>query len=378
MIRELIAPPLADQNRALDLGFQQCVVALRRILLTAPLGMSLVAWICWGRAPTASIFIWLALFAGGLAVNLSVLAVIVRQGAQRARHGRWLLGVAAIDGLSWGAVLALLTGQDAVLNAWMAALICGVCAVNAPGYITQIRAYRGMTGAVWAVLAVLAITQSERPQMQVTVVGLSLFVLLMNIYMSSIAARVVEGIRLQLANAELAEQLRTALASSQQEAVTDPLTTLPNRRALDDLLRKQLSLAAHRRAGFGVLMLDLDHFKSINDNHGHTVGDEVLRAFATRVRGLLREGDVCSRYGGEEFVVVLPGATLELALDVAERLRASVAEAPLLKAPALTVTVSVGAAIHRVGEGAQDLLERADAAVYDAKRAGRNRVCAAP
>ena len=103
----------------------------------------------------------------------------------------------------------------------------------------------------------------------------------------------------------------------------------------------------------------------------------MLQAFAARVRETLRDGDVCARHGGEEFVVVLPGATLDVALAVAERLRTGVSAAPLPSTPTLAITVSIGAAAHASGEGAQDLLARADTAVYEAKRAGRNRVCAA-
>jgi diguanylate cyclase (GGDEF)-like protein len=358
-------------------AFAQCVHALRRTLATTPLGWLLICWVSGGPARSPGLWLWLGIFALGWLCNMLLLRAISRAGPAPARHGRQLLGIAALDGACWGALTLLVMGDDAILNAWLAAILCGVAAVNAPVYITWIRAYRAQIGALWLLVGLGTLLHPGRPQGLEGFIGLSVFLLLIGDYMHRIAARVVEGIRLQIANAELAEQLREALAASQQQAATDPLTGLPNRRALDELLRQQLGQAARQRSGFAVLMLDLDHFKAVNDSQGHAVGDRVLQAFAARVRAQLRDGDSCARYGGEEFVVVLPGASLALALEVAERLRACVAGSALLSQPAVAVTVSIGAAAHRPGDGATDLLARADAAVYEAKRSGRNRVCAA-
>ncbi|MBV8379198.1 MAG: GGDEF domain-containing protein [Paucibacter sp.] len=188
--------------------------------------------------------------------------------------------------------------------------------------------------------------------------------------MHRISARIIEGIGLQIANAELAEQLRQALSFSRHQAATDALTGLSNRRVLDELL------ATTGDAPLALLMLDLDHFKEINDRHGHAAGDAVLREFAERVRSQLRPNDVCARWGGEEFVVLLPCATLAQACEVGERLRQVVAAAPL--ADRIEATVSIGAAASQPGETAEALLARADAAVYAAKNAGRNRVVSEP
>jgi len=193
-------------------------------------------------------------------------------------------------------------------------------------------------------------------------------------YMQAIAKRVLEGIRLQLANASLAVQLRSALQLVEIDAVTDPLTGLANRRGLDVLLKQQLELATKEARPFAVLMLDIDHFKLVNDTYGHSIGDDALRAFVFRVRNYLRQGDACTRYGGEEFVVVLPDTSLETAIDVAERLRRGVAESGLLTVPPLKTTVSIGVAVYVAGQTLEELLKMADAAVYCAKRGGRNQV----
>jgi two-component system cell cycle response regulator len=204
--------------------------------------------------------------------------------------------------------------------------------------------------------------------------GLSVFLGLLVYYMNPIAQRVVEGIRLQLTNARLAQQLRETLALVEHDASTDALTGQPNRRALDVLLLQQIEISGKHGRPLSVLLLDVDHFKRVNDVHGHGVGDDTLRAFAVRLRGLLREREVCARYGGEEFVVVLPDTPLPVALQIAERLRCSVADKPLLRAPLLSVTVSIGAAQLGAGQTAATLLEAADQAVYAAKRGGRNQV----
>jgi two-component system, cell cycle response regulator len=127
-------------------------------------------------------------------------------------------------------------------------------------------------------------------------------------------------------------------------------------------------------------MLDIDFFKSINDNHGHDAGDDVLREFAVRVRKSIRGIDLACRYGGEEFVIVMPETDLHVASMVAERLRRSIAGEPFMVqkgAKRIEVTISIGlSTLHSKGEPIADLLKRADIALYRAKHDGRNRVVA--
>jgi diguanylate cyclase (GGDEF)-like protein len=265
-------------------------------------------------------------------------------------------------------------GYDPVLDPWLAALLCGVGAVNAPVYITYFRAFGVQIASVLLIALAAVAVRIDRFTMLEGFAGLTIFYGLIVFYTQSISGRILEGIRLQLANASLAAQLQAALQLVTHDAETDMLTDQPNRRALDVLLHQQISLAHNGNRPFAVLMLDIDHFKQINDSYGHGVGDEALRAFASRVRAHLRPGDVCTRYGGEEFVVVLPGTTLKAAFDVAERLRRGVADAPLLNSPVVNPTVSIGVAEYVAGQTAAQLLEAADAAVYAAKRGGRDQV----
>ena len=161
------------------------------------------------------------------------------------------------------------------------------------------------------------------------------------------------------------------------QASTDALTGLPNRRYFDEFC----SLLARRRRAddaVGVLMIDIDKFKVLNDTHGHATGDEVLRAVGGAIIAAVREDDVPARYGGEEFVVLLRNPTPEVAFDVGERVRAAVAALDLQRLGVRAVSVSVGVAVaRRADQSIDDLIEQADRALYRAKRSGRDKVVAA-
>lgn len=184
-----------------------------------------------------------------------------------------------------------------------------------------------------------------------------------------------------------AEQVALALeryrfiAMVQRQASIDDLTGLYNHRFLVDYLGQQVALAERLNTPLAVLVLDLDHFKRVNDTHGHPVGDMVLASFAQTLTGSIRRADLAARYGGEEFIVVMSNTAASDARRVAEKIRAAVEAlvVPLGSAgQAVTVTVSIGGAAYPEDTTtAQELLATADAALYDAKHGGRNRVCMA-
>lgn len=172
----------------------------------------------------------------------------------------------------------------------------------------------------------------------------------------------------------LVMQRRRSEARFQHIAMYDGLTELYNRRAFVESAGRELSRARRAGSPTAALMIDLDHFKRVNDEHGHAAGDRVLVDFAERLRATMRTADVPGRYGGEEFCVLLPGASLEEACMAAERIRAAVSAAPL-GGLARGVTVSVGAtATPRSDCTLDELLARADSALYGAKRSGRDRI----
>ncbi len=159
------------------------------------------------------------------------------------------------------------------------------------------------------------------------------------------------------------------------EATTDPLTKINNRRYFMDVGNKEFYLYQRRKSVFTLLLLDIDHFKSINDSYGHHAGDQVLIQFAELCSQHLRKSDIFGRIGGEEFGVVLPDTDIEQAKEIANRIRLMVLENPVLVSNAsIKVSVSIGMATLRHQESFDALLQDADQALYDAKRAGRNRV----
>jgi diguanylate cyclase (GGDEF)-like protein len=166
---------------------------------------------------------------------------------------------------------------------------------------------------------------------------------------------------------------------------TDVLTGWHNRRYLQNRLREELARCRRESTALTCLMIDVDHFKRINDRHGHLAGDDVLRQVAHRIEGQVRRSDVAARYGGEEFVILLPGTGRDAGGALAERIRLAVAGEPLTitgnTGEPLAVTVSIGVAEHRSSAGGDDLqaageqlLALADRALYEAKAGGRNTV----
>ncbi len=188
-------------------------------------------------------------------------------------------------------------------------------------------------------------------------------------------------IRTQVRRKRYQDRLRANYRESLSMALTDGLTGLYNRRYFDAHFESQLRHAASSGKPITVMMIDIDYFKPVNDTYGHDVGDEVLVEVARRMTGRVRNFDMVARYGGEEFVVVMPDAGEDIAAHVGERLRRVVAAAPVVVSSdhvdTIDVTISIGYAVGRGSAADKSLLKKADQALYEAKGAGRNRVCVA-
>ncbi len=171
-----------------------------------------------------------------------------------------------------------------------------------------------------------------------------------------------------------AQRLQDTLGQVQALATTDMLTGLLNRRQIEQVMADEMARAARTGTPLSVAVLDLDHFKRINDLYGHRMGDEVLRRFAGLIKAELRALDHSARWGGEEFLVLMPHVEGDQALVALERIRQKLSELPMSEHESLRVTLSAGLAVWQAGESLEQVIERADAALYQAKNAGRNRV----
>ena len=179
--------------------------------------------------------------------------------------------------------------------------------------------------------------------------------------------------RLQRQKRELAD----AVERIQSLATRDELTGLINRRRMNELLETERQRSMRNGAFFCVAMIDLDHFKRINDNYGHGVGDDVLKAFALEGRRMVRATDALGRWGGEEFLLLMPDTVLPLVLVGVERLRHAQEQLVVFTgAPELRLTLSAGVVQYKIGESVADMIERADTALYRAKSQGRNQIVA--
>jgi diguanylate cyclase (GGDEF)-like protein len=174
-----------------------------------------------------------------------------------------------------------------------------------------------------------------------------------------------------------AQRLQDTLGQVQALATTDMLTGLLNRRQIEQVMSDEMARAARTGSPLSVAVLDLDHFKRINDLYGHRMGDEVLRRFASLIKAELRALDHSGRWGGEEFLVLMPHVSADQALVALERIRHKLSELPMSEHESLRVTLSAGLAVWQVGESLELVIDRADAALYEAKHAGRNRVAQA-
>jgi diguanylate cyclase len=177
-------------------------------------------------------------------------------------------------------------------------------------------------------------------------------------------------------------ELKKNLENVRKEAMTDGLTGLANRKSFDRYLRNCIVEAEENKKPFTLLMMDIDFFKSFNDNYGHQIGDQVIRLVARTLTDGVKGRDVAARYGGEEFAVILPESGVQAGIVVGNAIRKAIESKEVVNRTTNEnlgkITISVGVAEYKPGEDASAIIDRADAALYDAKHNGRNQVVAAP
>ncbi len=315
---------------------------------------------------------------GDLVLVFGIATVIVR-GVQSdgAVVARWMaLGATAFVVADIGFANLNLTGGYAAGSwpdlGWLCALMCFVVAAEVERHrpVSGARPDRQVTHSRVSPLPYVAIASSFALLIYVgfSQAGATVRTLLLLIFAltATVVARQITAVR---DSARITDQF-------QRLATTDPLTSLPNRRHLIDAAEREFTEAQRHGDDLAVIFIDVDHFKSINDVHGHAVGDAVLIWLGERLRSSSRESDLVGRFGGDEFVVIVGGLDEGAVLSIATRLERSVAAAsrPVEHGPE-GITLSLGVATSRGCSDLDDLLARADAALYRAKRSGRSRAC---
>lgn len=182
-----------------------------------------------------------------------------------------------------------------------------------------------------------------------------------------------EMISLSISNIRLRETLRN-------QSIRDPLTGVFNRRYMEETLDREIPRALRKKASIGIMMMDIDHFKKFNDTFGHDAGDTVLQDISKTIQSAIRREDILCRYGGEEFIVILPEANLQITQIRAEQIRQQVHDLELVhdNRPLGSITLSIGIAVYpENGMKGEDVIQAADKALYQAKETGRNKVSAA-
>jgi diguanylate cyclase (GGDEF)-like protein len=363
------------QRRRLQARLRQQLMGLVSYLMfLAPLAMSVhEGWVRFGYGGLA------AFAAIAVAINLGF-RLAIRTGFSERFADPTLVEPQIVAAMLLALVVGYYTDQARIvtLMLFFTAFFFGVFSLTTRRYLVlSLVAIAGYATMLWLKLRVV--------RYDLETVRLELLYLLMLamvlVWMSWLGGYVT---RLRASLARRRDELAAALERVQQLASHDELTGVYNRRHLMELLEQQRERAQRHGEGLAVCILDLDHFKRINDVHGHLAGDDALRSFCALVRQQLRRMDVLGRaqvessfgrYGGEEFLLLLPYTGNDGALQCLARLRVSLGEHPLMTcAGPLPMTFSAGVAEYRVGETASQVLARADAALYRAKANGRDRV----
>ncbi|MFU8895206.1 MAG: GGDEF domain-containing protein [Gammaproteobacteria bacterium] len=286
---------------------------------------------------------------------------------------QWLGGAVPLLELTWrngAALLVLLLSMQALNDVAMRILIMleeRRVPTDFSPFAFIVESGAGLAGILVAIMI---------NRMELSAVLLVLLVLTLGMLSLMELARI--RARLEILVAERTRKLRQKTHELERIATFDPLTALHNRRHADSYLEERIGEFERYQRDFAVALLDLDHFKSINDDFSHDAGDQVLKAVSTILREQCRDTDLVARYGGEEFLLCFPQADMAAAHDACEKIRAALEATDWsVLAPGATVTVSAGVATMQPGFDRRELLGAADRALYQAKSAGRNRVHAA-
>jgi diguanylate cyclase (GGDEF)-like protein len=329
----------------------------------------LLSWMLWGHTSETELMAWLGILAISTLGRLAVFLVYFRtqpSGVELLKLERRYVFSLMVSSLIWGVGALLVMPADSPLHqAITLFILVGMAGGAVSMYSANCRMAVGAMVAVLLPSTLWLYTQPENEQIGMAI-GATLFMTVL------VRAAIVLGNTLQ-SNFQMSRELHAAHAAADQQAKTDPLTGINNRRAFLNHGEQVVRYCERHELPLSAMVMDVDHFKSINDSFGHLAGDTVLRQVGEIILATLRRSDVCGRIGGEEFAILLPHTSEVDALTIAEKLRKTIAEAPITCGERrLNIAVSIGVAAGTYHLGT--LLAYADKAMYRAKAQGRNRV----
>ncbi|MDC7716362.1 diguanylate cyclase [Vogesella sp. DC21W] len=371
--------------------------------LSTPVAAALLLYLSHAEhlADLQPLYVWSVLITLIVILNLACCLPQALTEAQPANKQLWVrlqLGAKALLGLGWGAsVWFLIPIATPIFGMMLYIILSGICAMVVLVHSMFWTSVVAFLLGIYLPILLYAVFHPQPLDVYVAMAG-ALYALLLIVYSGVVNRQLVRGVGAALQARLLAEELLDAnmraeqsLAALQEEhcrlqlalgtirsmAHQDELTQLPNRRAAIAALNDNLAKWESGQVICSLIMLDIDFFKAINDTYGHDIGDDVLVAMARRLDARLRPADLLARFGGEEFIILLPGMRLDDAAQLARRLCEQLAAEPLLQQPVcLPVTASFGITQLRHGDTLHDWLRRADQAMYASKRMGRNQCSA--
>lgn len=381
---DLIVPENAAEVEA------HCVRTLferaRQGALLAPLGTLFIFWVAHDPAALALGIAWMMVNTLPDALTFVYASRLLKHPPAPehiAAHHRRQVALRTVQGMCWGAATVVFHAagpEGAITDMIVLLALVAISAVSVVNMAPSFRTLAGFSASLLLVPILYYFSLGDTTHLQLAV-GLCILLGVEMQFGWDAYRQFAGGVHQLVLNRKAQQQLElrnTELDELNGKlrvlAIHDQLTGLYNRRYMMELLQRQREQFERHGNVCTLMLFDVDHFKDINDTHGHPVGDEVLAAFSRRAEGLLRMGDSLGRYGGEEFLLLLPMTELAPATQLAERLRQALADTPLVDS--LTVTASFGLAQLQPGENTIAWLQRADQALYRAKKSGRNCVMA--
>ncbi|SCW98302.1 diguanylate cyclase [Pseudomonas sp. NFACC05-1] len=361
---------IAEQVRTdrLQQLFRQSVSAVFGSYLAA----IMLSWLCWDRFEHGAIFWWMAILTASTLLRIAMFVAYFRsdESQRTPRHWERKYWVTLVLSASiWGGGAFVLMPADDLLSQALVMLFTVGMSVSA---VSCYSAYRDMTlvsiGVVLLPCTIWLLFQPSPIQL-----GMALSILVFAAFAARATHKMSQALEIAF---RLTREMEQANSISTRAAQTDELTGLKSRRAFFEHAQQLYDECKAKRQGLCAVMLDMDHFKHINDTYGHQVGDQVLRQIGAVISSSFRATDIHGRLGGEEFAILLPNTSIEVATQIAERLIDTIAG--LMVEPVLCISASLGvASTEACNKDLHSLMNDADKALYRAKALGRNRVAVA-